>query len=194
MTGIMEEISEKKHLIFESALDLIKENGFHGTPMSQVAANAGVAAGTIYHYFKSKDELIRELYAYNRHRIITVVDEATSEGGTRKDRFFNIWNRLYEFYIKNDNVLVFFEQYLNSPYNTDKSSNHLRGSFYGFLLEGMEAGEIRHVKPELLLALAFGSVSSAAKLSLFGNVPLEQPDLDSVAAILWRGIAANQRD
>lgn len=194
MTGIMEEISEKKHLIFESALDLIKEHGFHGTPMSQVAANAGVAAGTIYHYFKGKDELIRELYAYNRNRVITVVDEAASEGGTRKDRFFNIWNRLYEFYIKNDNVLVFFEQYLNSPYNTDKSPNHLRGSFYGFFLEGIKAGEIRQVKPELLLSLTFGSVSSAAKLRLFGKVPLEQSDLNNVAAILWRGISATQPD
>ena len=190
----MEDISEKKQLIFESALDLIKEHGFHGAPMSQVAANAGVAAGTIYHYFKSKDELINELYAYNRERVIAVVDQATSEGGTRKERFFNIWNRLYEFYIKNDNVLIFFEQYLNSPYNTDKSSNHLRGTFYSFFLEGMEAGEIRRTKPELLLVLTFGSVSSVAKLSLFGKVPLEQTDLDSVAEILWRGIAASQSE
>jgi AcrR family transcriptional regulator len=66
---IMEEISEKKRLIFESALDLIRERGFHGAPMSLVAGNAGVAAGTIYHYFKGKDDLIRELYAYNRERV-----------------------------------------------------------------------------------------------------------------------------
>lgn len=187
----MEDISEKKQLIFESALDLIRQHGFHGAPMSQVAANAGVAAGTIYHYFKGKDELIRELYAYNRERVVAIVDQAAAAGGTRKERFFSIWNRLYEFYIENDNVLVFFEQYLNSPYNTDKSPNHLRGTFYNLFLEGMEAGEIRHAKPELLLVLTFGSVSSVAKLSLFGRVSLDRHDLDKVVEILWRGIATS---
>src|SRR5690606_31556619 len=66
----MDNVTDKKKAIFESTLELIKENGFHGTPMSLVAKNACVAAGTIYHYFKSKDELICELYAYNRGRII----------------------------------------------------------------------------------------------------------------------------
>lgn len=186
----MEEISEKKRLIFESALDLIREHGFHGAPISQVAANAGVAAGTIYHYFEGKDELIRELYAYNKDRVVAVVDEASLMGKTRKERFFNIWDRLYEFYIQNGKVLIFFEQYLNSPYNTDKSPNHHRGTLYNFFQEGMEAGEIVRAKPELLLVLMVGSVSSAAKLALFGNVRLDQSDLDNVAGILWKGIAA----
>lgn len=186
---IMEEISEKKRLIFESALDLIRERGFHGAPMSLVAGNAGVAAGTIYHYFKGKDDLIRELYAYNRERVIAIVDKAAGTGTTRKERFFNIWNQLYEFYNQNDNVLIFFEQFLNSPYNADKSPNHLRGTLYSFFQEGMEAGEIRQVKPELLIVLTFGSVNSAAKLNLFSQVPLDQSDLRDAVEILWQGIA-----
>lgn len=184
----MEDISEKKRLIFESALDLIREHGFHGAPVSQVAARAGVAAGTIYHYFQGKDELIRELYAYNKERVVSVVDEASRAGDTRKERFFNVWNRLYDFYIQNAKVLIFFEQYLNSPYNTDKSPNHHRGTLYNFFHEGMIAGEIIRAKPELLLVLLVGSVTSAAKLALFGNVRLDQSDLDDVAGILWKGI------
>lgn len=186
---VMEGISEKKRLIFESALTLIRERGFHGAPMSQVAANAGVAAGTIYHYFDGKDDLIRALYAYNIDRVIEVVNEASAVGETRKERFFNIWNRLYHFYIDNDKVLVFFEQYLNSPYNTDRSPDHYRGTLYDFFRKGMDEGEITRAKPELLLMLIFGSVSSAAKLKLFGKVRLVQSDLDKVAAILWKGIS-----
>ena len=37
-------IAEKKKAIFESTLELVRENGFHGTPMSLVAKKAGVAA------------------------------------------------------------------------------------------------------------------------------------------------------
>jgi AcrR family transcriptional regulator len=55
-------IAEKKKAIFESTLELVRENGFHGTPMSLVAKKAGVAAGTIYHYFESKDALIIALH------------------------------------------------------------------------------------------------------------------------------------
>jgi len=187
----MEDISEKKRLIFESALELIRERGFHGAPMSQVAANAGVAAGTIYHYFEGKDELIRELYAYNKERVVAVVNEASAVGGTRKERFLNVWNRLYEFYILNEKVLIFFEQYLNSPYNTDKSPNLHRGTLYNFFQEGIDSGEIMRAKPELLLVLMVGSVTSTAKLALFGHVPLDQSDLDDVAGMLWKGITAN---
>lgn len=188
----MDDISDKKRSIFESALDLIRKHGFHGAPMSQIAANAGVAAGTIYHYFAGKDELIRALYAYNRERVVGVIKEAYLEGETRKEQFFNIWHRLYDFYTHNETVLIFFEQYLNSPYNTDKFPNHLRGTLYNYFVEGMEAGEIARAKPELLMVLVFGSVSSAAKLNLFGKVPLEKGDLQKAAEILWQGVSTGQ--
>jgi AcrR family transcriptional regulator len=58
----MEKISDKRTAILEATMKLISENGFHGTAMSQVVRESGVSAGTIYHYFESKDELIDELY------------------------------------------------------------------------------------------------------------------------------------
>src|SRR5690606_25788872 len=94
---------------------LIRERGFHGTTMSLVADHAGVAAGTIYHYFKGKDELIRALYTYNSDRIRAVTADAIASGDSNKERFLNTWLQLYEFYVRNQAVLTFFEQYLNSP-------------------------------------------------------------------------------
>ena len=55
----MHNIGDKKQAIFESTLALIRDHGFHGAPMSLVAKNAGVAAGTIYHYFESKEALLK---------------------------------------------------------------------------------------------------------------------------------------
>jgi len=54
--------SDKRSDIMQAALDLIAEQGFHRTPMAEIAAKAGVAAGTIYRYFESKDVLITELH------------------------------------------------------------------------------------------------------------------------------------
>lgn len=38
------------------------KQGVHATPMSQIAKEAGVAVGTIYHYFNNKEEIIEEIY------------------------------------------------------------------------------------------------------------------------------------
>jgi AcrR family transcriptional regulator len=54
--------SDKRAEIIRAALELIAEHGFHGAPMAMIAEKAGVAAGTIYRYFESKDILITELH------------------------------------------------------------------------------------------------------------------------------------
>ena len=59
---VQSDIPGKKEAILNSTLELIKDNGFHGTPISLIAKNAGVASGTIYHYFPSKDAIIMELH------------------------------------------------------------------------------------------------------------------------------------
>jgi len=50
--------------ILQAMLQLVAERGFHDAPMSLVAKRAGTSAGIIYHYFPSKDELIRALYLH----------------------------------------------------------------------------------------------------------------------------------
>lgn len=185
----MENIAEKKKAIFDSTLELIKEHGFHGTPMSMVAKNANVAAGTIYHYFESKDQLICELFAYNEKSIIKVINKALAGGKNYKEKFYRLWCDLYEFYIKNPNVLVFFEQYLNSPYHIGQRPNYSQGGFFDFLSELRNKGQVRDIKPEILIVLFFGSITSAAKLHISGRTPLGQADLEQITDALWKGIA-----
>jgi AcrR family transcriptional regulator len=185
----MQTISDKKLAIFDSALELIKDHGFHGTPMSMVAKNANVAAGTIYHYFESKEQLISDLYSHNRGRVVFVVNKAINESGSYPDKFVNIWTSVYEFYIRNSNVLIFFEQFVNSPYNVDKYPNHYRGELYNFFVEGIKSGQIKRMKPEILVVLILGSISSAAKLNLFGNVPLTKKEMRQIVEVLWDGMS-----
>ena len=46
---------EKQSVIFEAALKVIKEKGFHQARMSDIAEAAGVSYGLVYHYFKNKE-------------------------------------------------------------------------------------------------------------------------------------------
>jgi len=53
---------DKREQILSSALTLFVEFGFHGTPTSKIAKEAGVSNGTLFHYFATKEDLIKELY------------------------------------------------------------------------------------------------------------------------------------
>jgi AcrR family transcriptional regulator len=186
----VEDIGDKKQAIFESTLELIREHGFHGAPMSLVAKNAGVAAGTIYHYFESKDHLIVALYEYNRDRVTSVIESAFAKENTYRENFFSIWTGLYRFYVQEPNVLIFFEQFVNSPFKVDKYPDYTRGKFYSFFAEGVRKGILKPVKPEFLLVLVMGSINSIAKMQVFGKVAPTKNDLHRIAEILWQGIAA----
>ena len=185
----MDNLAVKKKAIYESTLELIKENGFHGSPMSLVAKNAGVAAGTIYHYFESKDQLICKLYDYNKNRVDKIISEVLHEDLSYKEKFLKVWQSLYAFYKENNNVLIFFEQYVNSPYNSNKCPCYFQGEFFTFLKEGIETREIKSLKPEIIAVLTLDSISSAAKLNSCGNISLNENDLKQVGEVLWKGIA-----
>jgi TetR/AcrR family transcriptional regulator, fatty acid metabolism regulator protein len=55
-------VGDKRPRILEAAVRVFAKNGFYATRVSDVAKAAGVADGTIYLYFKSKDELLRSLF------------------------------------------------------------------------------------------------------------------------------------
>ncbi|MEX1137159.1 MAG: TetR/AcrR family transcriptional regulator [Balneolales bacterium] len=187
----MEDILDKKEAIFASTLELIKEHGFHGTPISLVVKNAGVAAGTVYHYFKSKDELICELYAYNRCRLLEIIDSAIAADLTYEEKFFNIYSKVYYFYIQNTNVLIFFEQFVNSPYHMNKNYIHSEGHLFDFFKEGVERGYVKEIDPEILKVLTLGSVATTAKLNKYGKKTLSNNELMQITKIFWDGISKN---
>jgi TetR/AcrR family fatty acid metabolism transcriptional regulator len=50
---------DKYQRILDAAVEVIAENGYFQSPVSKIAARAGVADGTIYLYFKNKDDVLR---------------------------------------------------------------------------------------------------------------------------------------
>ncbi|GGH28958.1 TetR/AcrR family transcriptional regulator [Paenibacillus segetis] len=53
---------EKYELILGAALKVIAENGFHGSQISKIAKEAGIADGTVYLYFKNKEDILVSLF------------------------------------------------------------------------------------------------------------------------------------
>ena len=74
------EHGEKREAVMQAALELVGEHGFHGSPMALIAERAGVAAGTIYRFFDSKDTLIKEIYASLEGQLLAAVTQGYPTG------------------------------------------------------------------------------------------------------------------
>lgn len=61
---------EKRKRILDCALKIITERGFHQITMDEVAAESGVAKGTVYRYFKSKEDLLDQLLVTTSQMIV----------------------------------------------------------------------------------------------------------------------------
>lgn len=60
-------MSRKEEIIY-ATLELAAENGIKGVSMSQIADKVGIKAPSLYNHFKSKDDIIKEMYGFLRGR------------------------------------------------------------------------------------------------------------------------------
>ncbi len=76
---------EKRKLILDAAIRVFAENGYHRSRVGDIAEDAGVAHGLLYHYFASKDDVLRTIFAENwgeligRFRAVEAADEPAPE-------------------------------------------------------------------------------------------------------------------
>src|SRR3954452_5661072 len=105
---------DKRCAVIRSTLELVAEHGFHGAPMAVVAERAGVAAGTIYRYFASKDDLINEVYHYLEERFFSTMMENYPEEDPVRERFLHIGKVLVGYCVGSPLEFRFLEQFHNS--------------------------------------------------------------------------------
>ena len=88
MAGDVSEISGKSQTILDAADRLFARFGYRRTAMDDVAAEAGVAKGTLYLYFDSKTALFRAIQARNVALAESLCDAAEARGGTLAELVF----------------------------------------------------------------------------------------------------------
>jgi len=86
-------MSDKARQIIEASVDLFAREGFWNTPTSRIASHAGVATGTLFNYFESKNRLIDAVYKQLKQEWKTHLMAKFPEGGTLKERVEHLWFR-----------------------------------------------------------------------------------------------------
>ena len=186
--------SDKRSDIIKASMELISEQGFHGAPMSGIAAKAGVATGTIYRYFDSRDELITELYRELEKRIISVIQDGYPVGKPIRERFLHLVANLFRHFIACPLHFRYLEQYHNSPYGTSlrqqillnraKEPNILSNLF----LEGIERKVLKDLPLPVLFALTMGPLRDLIRDHILGFISLNEETIRQVIEACWESI------
>ncbi len=186
----LEDICGKRETVLNSTLALIRQYGFHGTPMSMIAKHAGVAAGTIYHYFDSKDALIDALYEHESSRLAAKLLVGDDASLPYKDRFFKCMLNHYHFYISNPDSLYFLEQYAHSPYAKRQiETNEARfAHIINFFDYGIKNKFFKNINAKLLMPTIKGTLVAAANFHISKHLVFTDEDINVVISMIWDGI------
>ena len=108
----------KKESIYKASIDLIYEIGIAGLTMAKLAQKSKIATGTLYIYFKNKEELINELYHKLELESVDRFFQGYNENEPFKIGLKRIWLNYLNHRIEHYKESVFLEQYYRSPYIT----------------------------------------------------------------------------
>ncbi|HZU00398.1 MAG TPA: helix-turn-helix domain-containing protein, partial [Ktedonobacteraceae bacterium] len=67
---------EREALILQVAEEVLMEKGYHETSMDEIAARVGVAKGTVYLHFPSKEDLVVAIFARDMQQFLRAVETA----------------------------------------------------------------------------------------------------------------------
>jgi AcrR family transcriptional regulator len=153
---------DKRQLILETATKLFVERGFHATPTSAITKEAGMSAGILFHYFKTKDDLIVQLYVDLKMEFTTSVlkDVDTLKAGISKLRL--IWLNSWQWGLKNPSKFDFLRQADNSIYS-EKIKSHpdiieKYGWFCNYIETYKQARFVKNTDTIFIMNIMFGMI------------------------------------
>jgi AcrR family transcriptional regulator len=157
---------QKIDLIHAATLALIARTGLAGLTIPMIAKEAGVAAGTIYIYFKNKEDLILEVYKEVKKRFRSKVFADYSPEKPIKESLRKMWDNLLAWSVANYQEQVFLQQFNVSPYTREKEALSFTKQVLTPLLELIHAGQkqdlIKNDPESLILQLLFGFANQLA--------------------------------
>src|SRR5699024_5070969 len=165
--GILVKDKPKYKQIIEAAVEVIAENGYHASQVSKIAKKAKVADGTIYLYFKNKEDILISVFREKMGTFIDGAKRAIDDEQTANDKLFKL-------------IEMHYSQLSESPYlaivtqlEIRQSKSELRHEINKVLKSyldvidsviefGLETGEIdKKFNPQLIRQMIFGTLDES---------------------------------
>ncbi len=178
----------KKQDIFDTTLRLIVAKGLHDVPMSEIARESNAAIGTIYHHFKSKEDLIQSLYVHIHQELEEYIKVGEIDRKNFKSEFATLFLSVFKFFIQNPQKFYFLEQYEHSPFGfgtkeLDANLEYpIQPDFFTF---GQEQRLIKQIPLSLISNIIYANLANLVRLQLAKKVELNREMIELVIDGCW---------
>jgi len=159
---------EKFKVIIEAAVRVIADNGYHGSQVSKIAKEAGVAEGTIYLYFENKEDILISIF---RNKLGEFISNAPARLNDIENSFEKIAYLIYLhfFRLQNNRKLAHVLQIelRQSDKSIRKGISEVIMEYYrmieNIVLEGIQKGYFRpDLDPKIARKVIFGAMDEVA--------------------------------
>jgi AcrR family transcriptional regulator len=182
---------DKRNAILDAATRLFAERGLTAAPTSEISKLAGVAEGTLFTYFKTKDDLINALY---REIKLELADAMMSDFPRKKNvgtRLRHVWDRWVNWGIANPKQRKVLAQLTVSEVLTKESKDAGSAPFVEFrnmIRDAIEQRVFRNDVPVELILRSLGALVEATIDLTVSNRPKAKQYRDSGFQMFWAGI------
>jgi len=184
--------SDKREAILKTALSLFVERGFFGTPTSLISKEAGVATGTLFFYFRTKEELIDTLYLQIKAKAAEAMCRGLLDEKSTKARLNRLGRNAVAWGMENPEEMQFMEQFAHSPFVSTSAQEEGMSRFVflqDLVTDGIREGVIRDYDPQLLVFMMASSLSGLiGRVAAAGSPAEREAIIDQGLAFVWNGL------
>jgi AcrR family transcriptional regulator len=183
---------DKRENLLNAAVKLFVANGVQNTSTAAIAREAGIASGTLFLYFPTKQDLINELLLRiareQSEYMKTLLDPARSV----QDTFFTIWNGSIHWLLENMDLYEYNQQVRDSGLVSEsiiQETGKLFSFYYETIQRGLAEGVIKPYPADLIGGFLYQDIVAVMNLLRSQSNPRKQQELIGIGfEIFWNGI------
>ena len=175
---------DKRRQILDAAIRVFARQGFHATRVSDIADEAGVAYGLVYHYFKSKDEVLNELFSERWSLLLAAIEETDREGASPRAKLEGVAGFIVDSYRHDPELMkVIIVEVTRAANSFGRTHLPEIRQAYDLVAEivsdAQEAGEFRDdVDPNFAALVFYGAIEQLLTGWIFGSLPGSDEDME----------------
>ena len=181
---------DKRRQILDAAIRVFARQGFHSTRVSDIADEAGVAYGLVYHYFRSKDEVLNELFSERWSLLLAAIEETDRSGDTPRAKLGAVAAFIVDSYRHDPElmkvIIVEVTRAANSFGRTHLAEiRRAYESIAKIVAEGQEAGAFRRDIDPIFASMSFyGAIEQLLSGWIFEVIPAADTDFDQAKELV----------
>ena len=160
----MKYMNKTKRKIFETSMKLFAEKGYDATSIEEITATVGVAKGTLYYHFSSKEEIFNFLIEEGIKLLQNSIDIKTAKHNNYIDKIKAIILIQIKIVAKYEDIItIILSQFWGNEARNKKCQDHVYdyiGQIEHIVQEGIEKGEIKKGDTRAIASEIYGLICS----------------------------------